>query len=352
MDDTIGILFLVPVSPADRARIEAIDPRLRVLEAGGWFDGEIRKTWPGAAVDRFLPCGATGRGTRADRDALLAEAEIAVVAFPFPLDLRARAPRLKWVHQQAAGASNQRAGDLWGSDVAVTTARGYAANRPMAEYVIACFLHFARGLHRAAQDRAGRRFDASAYRPVQLAGKTACIIGAGGIGREVGRLAAALGMRAVGTRRRAGGAVPPGFAEIRSPEGLHDLLGIAEFVAVCCQWTPDTEGLIGPEAFAAMRPGTVLVNVARGAVIDEGALVAALAEGRLRGVGLDVYEREFEGPPDERLWDDPLVLITPHVSAGADIATRTRAMDLFCRNLEAYLSGQALENVIDWARGY
>ena len=101
-----------------------------------------------------------------------------------------------------------------------------------------------------------------------------------------------------------------------------------------------------------MRPGTVLVNVARGAVIDEGALVAALAEGRLRGVGLDVYEREFEGPPDERLWDDPLVLITPHVSAGADIATRTRATDLFCRNLEAYLSGQALENVIDWTRGY
>lgn len=352
MEDPISILCIARISAAERSRIEAIDPRFRVVEAGGWFDGEIRETWPPATAERFLAPDSMGQGTRAERDALLAAAEIALVPFPFPLDLRARAPRLKWVHQRPAGASNQKAGDLWDSDVTVTTSRGYAANLPMAEYVVASFLHFARGLHRAAEDRFAQRFDKGAYRPVQLSGKTACIVGAGGIGKEVGRLAAALGMRVVGTRRSTDCDPPAGFAEIRGPDGLFDLLGSADFVAVCCQWTPETEGLIGRAAFAAMKPGVVLVNVARGEIVDEAALIAALAAGRLRGAALDVYVGEFEGPPDERLWRDPRVVITPHVSGGADVALRSRYMDVFCHNLETYRDGRPLKNVIDWARGY
>jgi len=352
MDDPINILCITRISPAERARIEAIDSRFRVVDAGGWFDGEIRETWPQATSVRFLAPDSMGQGTRAERDALLAEAEIVLVPFPFPLDLRARAPRLCWVHQRPAGASNQKAGDLWGGDVTVTTSRGYAANLPIAEYVIASFLHFARGLHRAAEDRLSREFDKGAYRPVQLAGKTACIVGAGGIGQEVGRLAAALGMRVVGTRRSTQGDLPTGFDEIRGPDGLYDLLGASDFVAVCCQWTPETARLIGPMAFAAMKPGVVLVNVARGEIVDEAALIDALAADTLRGAALDVYVGEFEGPPDERLWADPRVLITPHVSAGADVAVRSRYMDVFCHNLEAYRDGRPLENVIDWARGY
>ncbi len=352
MDDAINILCVARISPAERARIESIDPRFVVVDAGGWFDGEIRQTWAEAAAERFLAPNSIGQGTRATRDSLLAEAEIALVSFPFPLDLRARAPRLKWVHQGPAGASNQKAGDLWGSDVVVTTSRGYAASQPIAEYVIAGFLHFARGLHRAAEDRSARTLDAGPYRPVQLAGKTACIVGAGGIGQQVGRLASALGMRVLGTRHSAGGDLPAGFDEIRGPGGLYDLLGVAEFIAVCCQWTPETDRLIGPKAFAAMRPGAVLVNVARGEIVDETALIEALAEGKLRGAALDVYVGEFEGPPDERLWKDPRVLITPHVSNGSDVAVKSRYMDVFCHNLEAYLAGRPLENVIDWARGY
>ena len=352
MNDPINVLCVARLSPAERARIEAINPRFCVVEAAGWFDGEIRESWPAATSERFLPPDSTGHGTRAERDALLAEAEIALVTFPFPLDLRARAPRLKWVHQRPAGASNQKAGDLWGSDVTVTTSRGHAANLPIAEYVIASFLHFARGLHRAAEDRWAQEMDRAAYRPLQLAGKTACIIGAGGIGQEVGRLAATLGMRVVGTRRSAGSDPPAGFDELSGPDGLYELLGVADFVAVCCQWTPETEGLIGPMAFAAMKPGVVLVNVARGEIVDEPALIDALAAGKLRGVALDVYVGEFKGPPDERLWNDPRVLITPHISAGSDIAGKTRFMDVFCRNLQAYAAGELLENVIDWARGY
>lgn len=352
MDDPVTILCIAHISAAERSRIVAVDPRFRVVEAGGWFDGEIRETWPQATSERFLAPDARGQGTRAERDALLAAAEIALVPFPFPLDLRSRAPRLKWVHQRPAGASNQRAGDLWDSDITVTTSRGYAASLPIAEYVVASFLHFARGLHRATEDRLKQCFDKGAYRPVQLSGKIACIVGAGGIGKEVGRLSAALGMRVVGTRRSTGGDLPLGFEEIRGPDGLFDLLGSADFVAVCCQWTPETEGLIGREALAAMKPGAVLVNVARGEIIDEAALIEALAADKLRGVALDVYVGEFEGPPDERLWQDPRVLITPHVSGGADVAVRSRYMDVFCHNLEAFRDGRPLENVIDWARGY
>ena len=352
MGDTINILCISRITPSEHARIEAIDPRFSVVEAGGWFDEEIRETWPKATAERFLAANSTGHGTRAERDALLAEAEIVLLTFPFPLDLRARAPRLKWVHQRPAGASNQKAGDLWGSDVIVTTSRGYAANLPIAEYVIASFLHFARGLHRAAQDSLLQEFDKAAYRPLQLAGKTVCIVGAGGIGQEVGRLAAVLGMRVVGTRRNTSGDLPTGFDEIRGPDGLYDLLGAADFIAVCCQWTPETEQMIGPMAFAAMKPGVVLVNVARGEIVDEPALIDALADGKLRGVALDVYVGEFEGPPDERLWKDPRVLITPHISAAADVANRTRYMDVFCRNLKAYVASRPLDNVIDWAKGY
>ena len=208
------------------------------------------------------------------------------------------------------------------------------------------------GLHRAAEDRLAQAFDKGAYSPVQLAGKTACIVGAGGIGQEVGSLAAALGMRVVGTRRSPRDELPAGFDEVHGPDALRDLFDVADFIAICCQWTPETEGLIGPRAFAAMKPGVVLVNVARGEIIDEAALVDVLAAGKLRGVALDVYIGEFEGPPDERLWRNPRVLITPHISPGADVANRTRSMDVFCRNLEAYVAGRPLENIIDWTRGY
>ena len=125
----VNILTLTPISAEDRASIEAVDPAVRLTDAGGWFDGEYRETWPAFSADRYLAPGATGRGTRAERDGLLAEADIVLGGWPFPLDLRARAPRLKWLHQRPAGASNLRRGDLWASDVVVTTSRG-SGERP------------------------------------------------------------------------------------------------------------------------------------------------------------------------------------------------------------------------------
>ncbi len=350
---TVEVLAIQRISAADRARIEAVDPAIRLTDAGGWFDGEIRATWPTQTATRYLAPDAAGSGTRAERDRLLAEAEVILGGWPFPLDLRARAPKLHWFHQRPAGASNLRLGDLWGSDVVVTTSRGSGNTLAMAEYAIAGILHFAKGLDRAVVDRDAGAFDHRAYRPLLIESKTMCVIGAGGIGRDVGRLGAALGMRVVGTRRQVaeGTPLPAGFDRLGGPEALDAFLAESDFVVVCCQWTEETTRLIDAARLAAMKPGVVLVNVARGEIVDEAALVEALARGHLRGVVLDVYLGEFEHTPPEALWRDPRVLITPHVSGASD-RNRHGAIEVFCRNLRAYLDRAPLENVIDWDRGY
>jgi len=348
----VNILAIQRIAAADKARIEAVDPAVRLIEAGGWFDGEIRETWPAFTTQRYVGRNANGEGTREDRDRLLGEAEIVLAGFPFPLDLRARAPRLRWFHQRPAGASNLLIGDLWGSDVIATTSRGTANSLPIAEYAVAAILYFAKGLNRAAVDHAQGRFDHRAYRSVLIEGKTACVVGAGGIGREVGRLCAALGLRVVGTRRNPGGALPPGFSEIGGAGELDRLLSGSDIVAICCQWTPETTKLFNAQRFAAMKPGGILVNVARGEIVDEDALADAVESGHLRGAALDVYVGEFERPPPARLWSNPNVLITPHTSSISDADDRHGAIDLFCENLRAYLDGRPLKNVIDWDAGY
>jgi phosphoglycerate dehydrogenase-like enzyme len=349
---TINILSIQRIGPGDIAKIKAADPAIEFFDAGGWYDGEIRETWSDYAAARYLLSDSTGSGTREERDRLLAEAEVVIGGWPFPLDLRSRAPRLKWLHQRQAGASNLLNSDLWGSDVVVTTSRGASNPLPIAEYAVAGIMHFAMGLHRAAVDREAGTVDHRAYRPLLVQGKTVCVVGAGGIGREVGRLCAALGMRVVGTQRSAPpGPLPEGFSEIGGAGDLDRLLPEADFVVICCQWTPETERLFNHQRFALMKPGAILVNVARGEIIDEDALFDALQSDRLRGVALDVYVGEFERPPPPRLWSDRRVLITPHISGGSD-ATIHGGVDIFCENLRAYREGRPLRNVIDWARGY
>jgi phosphoglycerate dehydrogenase-like enzyme len=350
---TTKVLAIQRTSAQHRAKIAAVDPAVELTDAGGWFDGEIRDTWSAFAAARYLPRNSTGLGTREERDRLLAEAEVILGGWPFPLDLRARARKLKWFHQLPAGASNLLLGDLWGSDVVVTTSRGSGNTLAMAEYALAGMLHLAKGLDRAGLDRAAGQFDHRAYRPLLLAGKTACIVGAGGIGLEVGRLAAAVGMRVVGTRRapRPGALLPSGFSELGGPGDLDRFLPESDFVVICCHWTPETTKLFNKDRFALMKAGSVLINVARGEIVDEKALADALERNHLRGAVLDVYVGEFERPPVARLWSDPRVLITPHISSASD-QDRHGGVDLFCENLRAYLDGRPLRNVIDWQRGY
>src|SRR5512132_407718 len=160
------VLVIVPASDEALGRIAAVDRCLRVVDARGVFDVELRETWPPWTVERYLGQRSGPISSRQERDQLLASAEIMLGGFPFPLDLRTRAPRLRWFHQLPAGASNLVRGDLWGSDVIVTTSRGYGNTRPMAEYVLASLLHFARGLHHASRDQERHRFDHRPYRPL------------------------------------------------------------------------------------------------------------------------------------------------------------------------------------------
>jgi phosphoglycerate dehydrogenase-like enzyme len=349
----LNVLTITRLSAEDRAKIEAVDPTVRLIDAGGWFDGEYRETWPAFTAQRYLAPGANGRGTRAEHDAMLAAADVIIGGWPFPLDLRARAPRLKWFHQRPAGASNLLRGDLWRSDVTVTTSRGSANALAIAEYAVAGMLHLMKGLHRVAGEREAGEMNARGYRPLSIRGKTVCVVGAGGIGQEVGRLCAALGMRVVGTRRNAvpGADLPAGFGEIGGAGALDRFLPISDVVAICCQWTPQTDRLMNRDRFAAMKPDSVLVNVARGEIVDEAALADALARDHLRGAALDVYVGEFEHNPPAALWSDPRVLITPHISGQGD-QTRHGGIELFRDNLRAWLDGRPLRNVIDWDRGY
>ena len=351
--DNIEVLVLPQVPDAVLDRIANVDRRVKVVDARGWFDGELRASWPQWTVDRYLGARKSPATSLDQRNQVLASAEIALIGWPPVKDIRARAPRLRWVHETPAGASNFLDTDLWGADVIVTTSRGLTNRRSMAEYVLASFLHFSRGLHLSYRDQLRHRFDHQTYDPIIIRGKTVCVVGAGGIGQEVGKLCAAAGMRVVGTRRDVarGAALPTGFVRLEPADALHELLRESELVAVCCPWTQETNHLIGREAFTAMKPGTVLVNISRGEIVDEEALLKALTEGRLRGVALDVYDGEFEREPDARLWDHERVVITPHVSAVTDVSEH-QGVKLFCENLTRYLAGQPLENVIDWQRGY
>src|SRR5262249_12206037 len=157
----------------------------------------------------------------------------------------------------------------------------------------------------------------------------------------------AAGMRIVGTRRSLSNEVPPGFSRVLGPDGIYELLGESRFVAICCPWTRVTDKLIGRRAFEAMQPDSVLVNVARGEISNEAALIQSLDAGKMRSVALDVYTGEFEQAPNMRLWQDSRVIITPHVSGSSD-SPQHRSIELFCDNLRAYLSGDPLLNVIDW----
>ena len=347
------MLILPQVPETALQRIQDVSPRVVLLDARGWFDGELRASWPRWTADRYLGGRASPVTTIEQRKRALETAEIVLIGWPPLKDLRSRAPRLRWVHELPAGASNFLETDLWGSEITVTTSRGLTNRRPMAEYVLASFLHFTRGFYLSYVEKQRQRFDHRAYQPIIVRDKTACVIGAGGIGEEVAKLCAAAGMRVIGTRRdvQSNASLPTGFTRIVPAARLLDLLAESDFVAVCCPWTRETHRLLNQAAFDAMRPGATLVNIARGEIIDEEALLTALGAGKLRGVALDVYDGEFDRPPDARLWQDPRVLITPHVSAATDVSEHG-GLALFCDNLQRYLEIRPLRNVIEWARGY
>ena len=262
--------------------------------------------------------------------------------------------RLRWVHTGAAGVRSLLHPELLNSGVTLTNSAGIHAE-PIADTVLGMMLHFARGLDIAVRAQQRREWRSDLYESRdggvrELAGATLGIIGYGGIGRAVARRAHALGMNVIALRRSAATDDDP-IADVRSGDDqLERLLRESDFLVVTVPSTAETRGMIGAPELAAMKPHAVIINVARGDVVGETALIEALRRCTLRGAGLDVFTHEplaAESP----LWDLPNVLITPHVSATSPRYWE-REGELILDNLERYLTGRELRNVVDPAAGY
>jgi len=318
----------------------------------------LRRGAPDGWTLRFVEAHTDGSGdggARASDEAIAAVADAdAYLGAGVPLDVLAAGPRLRWIHSGSGGVSAALLRALEGRDVVFTNSAGTHAP-PVAETALAMMLHFARGLDIAVRAQAAGRWDRAKYDdaegPVrEFAGATVGVVGYGGIGSAIGRRAAALGARVLALRRRAG-AGDDGAAEARAgPEGLAELLRESDYLVLAAPETDETRGMIDAGALARMRPDAVLVNVSRGRLVDEDALVEALRAGRLRGAALDVFATE-PLPAGHPLWTAPNVLITPHVSA---VSGRywDREVALILDNARRLEEGRPLRNVVDRGAGY
>lgn len=280
---------------------------------------------------------------RVPRDVLtdsIADADVILVAPRSAsrlLDMLREAKRVRWIHALAAGVDQFPFDLLRPMDVVVTNSRGLYADA-LAEFAIGAMFFFAKDFRRLL-----RHQDARKWQPFDIArleGQTAGIIGFGGIGQAVARRAESLGMRVIATRRQ---------RELGDPT-IDDVIAESDFVVLSTPLTPTTYRLLNAQRLAAMKPTAVLINVSRGPIVDEAALVEALRSNRIRGAALDVFESE-PLPPDHPLWRLENVLISPH-SADHAPDSHDRAITFFLENLGRFERGEALENVVDKEERY
>jgi phosphoglycerate dehydrogenase-like enzyme len=346
----VRVVIATPLEPELAARVRDADPRVELA-----FFPELLPP-PRYQGDHHgdLSFARGGADERRFRD-LLASAEV-VLGIPreSPHELSRlvrEAPRLRFLQAMTAGAGElvRDAGlsPLELERVAVASAAGVHAG-PLAEFAMLGVLAFSRGLPALLADQRARRWVEHA--PVQeLCGKTLLVLGLGAIGRAVAQRARAFGMRVVATRRRPGTAIDD-VHEVHPPDALARLVEDADAIVVTLPLTEETRGLVDRETIARMRSSAIFVNVGRGAVVDEEALAGALAEGRLAGAALDVFERE-PLPPESPLWELPNVIVSPHTAALSALENE-RIVALFVDNVCRYLGGRPLRNRIDPDRFY
>lgn len=286
--------------------------------------------------------------TTDELDRVIAGAEVGLVwDFRSSLlsDSLSHAGALRWVHVAGAGVDAVLTPGLRASDILLTNARG-VFDHSIAETVAGMILVFAKDLLKSLELQRQRVW---MHRETEMLSRSsALVVGAGGIGREIGRVLGALAVdvRIVGTRQRPDAE----FGVIHSVDNLCDLLPEADYVVLVAPLTDRTRRLFATEEFRLMKPSARFINVGRGELVDEGALVAALQDGEIAGAALDVFEVE-PLPADHQLWAMPQVIITPHMSA--DFHGWLEALaDQFVENLERWLDGETLDNVVDKGLGY
>ncbi len=305
-----------------------------------------------ALMERFPDVRFTYARTAEERRDGLADAEVAYTWRLTSDELRT-APHLQWVHSSAVAVETLCLPDLAARGVRVTNTRGVQAV-PIAEHVLALVLALAKQLpftfenqqrHVWAQHEfTGRRL------PWLLNGRTLGLIGVGTIGQALAARAAALGMRVVALRRHMEAPPVTGVVSVYGRDRLHEMLGECDVLAIAAPLTPHTDHLIDRTALAALRPGAIVVNVGRAAILDTDALIDALHGGHLGGAALDVFPEE-PLPPGHPLWTAPNVLLTPHTS-GFRQGHWDEVIDVFADNLARYREGEPLRFEVDVKAGY
>lgn len=275
------------------------------------------------------------------------EADVLVVSGLWRNTLIATAPKLRFVQSLSAGTDQYDKALFAKHGVRLANAQG-ANERAVAEHGLGLILALTRQLHLARDNQQARRWRGMigdrALREEELGGKTLVIVDLGRIGARLGRLARAFDMRVIGVRRTARPA-PEAADEVIAQADLARALAEADIVVLTCPLTSETEGLIGAAALNALKPGALLINVARGKVVDEAALLASLANGRVRAAALDCFHEE-PLPPESAFWGRPNVLITPH-TAGETTRYEENVVDVLIDNLERLLRGEtALRNQV------
>jgi phosphoglycerate dehydrogenase-like enzyme len=258
----------------------------------------------------------------------------------------AAAPQLRWMHTPSAGVDHLLVPEVLERDITLTNSAGVHAI-PIAEFVLAVMLSRAKFLPAYQAAQAERRWDRDTE-PFELFEQTMLIVGIGGIGQAIAERAVGMGMRVLGSRRTP--RPMPGVAQVVGEGEWRNLLPAADYVVLATPLTPATRGMVDAAAFAAMRPNAYLINIARGAVIDEPALMTAITNGQIAGAALDTFEQE-PLPPESPLWTLPNVLITPHATASSP-RMRERQIALFTDNLRRFRAGEPLVNVVDKSAGY
>jgi phosphoglycerate dehydrogenase-like enzyme len=329
---------------ADRARLEAVHPGIEVLTVPYEIthDQRVRRE-----QDPLSPATQQGEPPlTAEQAAAFARCEV-ILSLDAPLDIATVAPKLRWIQAIGSGVGQYQACRL-PKTVTLTNGAGIGAP-PIAEWVVGRILQIYKSF--PLHDARARDHHWEMALGSLVMGKTISIIGLGAIGNEVAIRARPFGVTLLGVRR----SFRPGMTstlvdELFGPDSLNEVLARSDVVVLAAPGTAENEGMFDADRFAAMKPGSVFVNVARGTLVDEPALIDALQSGHLRAAALDVMRHE-PMEKDDPLWDAPNVLISPHSSASGE-GYMERAFDLFVRNLAHYVKGEPLDNVVDLSGGY
>lgn len=328
----IKIVLTTPLDEGNIQKIKAVNKGISIDQVSGLIVAERK-------------------GNNSDReklDVLLREAEVLYgYIHHFPRDLPKRVSRLKWIQSMTAGI-DRLPEEIMKSPIRITNTSGIHGTS-IGEVVLEMMLMFIKDAPACFRMKLNREW--KRYKQRLLRDQTAGIIGLGMIGSEIARLCKAFDMKVIGICKSGGPDRSfPQVDRVYSREELPELLSASDFVILALPLTNETRGMIGENELRGMKPGAYLINVARGAIVDEGALVRALEEGWIAGAGLDVFVKE-PLPPESRFYELPNVIFSPHISGDMPDYER-RATDIFCENLRRYLAGEPFLHEVDKEKGY